>query len=248
MSRETENCLLLLVGLSMAIITMTGAFTRYVKPALLPYLAAAAVVIVALAVVAIVGDVQRGGPNPHASLSAQVGHQHDDHPHHSGFVWLLMVPVVVLAFVAPPALRPQPNTPTVTPVSVDVLKRAFPPLPPGPAPEVPISEVLVRATHDTAGTLDNRTITLVGFTLKTPDGVDLGRILINCCAADAQVARIRLEGPAAAVIAAFPEETWLTVEGRVVVEQRDTRRPRAIFQATSAAQTEPPKDTYSYRR
>ena len=46
MSRETENALLLLLGLSTAIITVTGVYTRYVKPSLLPWLAAVAVLLV----------------------------------------------------------------------------------------------------------------------------------------------------------------------------------------------------------
>ena len=40
MSRETENALLLLIGVSTALIVVTGSFTRYVKPTLLPYLIA----------------------------------------------------------------------------------------------------------------------------------------------------------------------------------------------------------------
>ncbi len=36
MSRETENTVLLLVGISMVIITASGVFTRYVKPGLWP--------------------------------------------------------------------------------------------------------------------------------------------------------------------------------------------------------------------
>ncbi len=62
MSRETENTVLLLVGISIAMITVTGAFTRYVKPGLLPWLAASAVLLIVLALAAIIGDVRRGGP------------------------------------------------------------------------------------------------------------------------------------------------------------------------------------------
>ena len=32
MSRETENAVLLLIGVSLALISVTGTFTRYVKP------------------------------------------------------------------------------------------------------------------------------------------------------------------------------------------------------------------------
>ena len=61
MSRETENTLLLLVGISITMITVTGAFTRYVKPGLLPWLAASAALLIVLALAAIIGDVRRGG-------------------------------------------------------------------------------------------------------------------------------------------------------------------------------------------
>ena len=60
MSRETENALLLLLGLATAIITITGVYTRYVKPSLLPWLAAVAVLLIVLALSAIVRDLRRG--------------------------------------------------------------------------------------------------------------------------------------------------------------------------------------------
>jgi hypothetical protein len=70
MSRETENALLLLIGLSTAIIVITGSYIRYVKPSLLPWLAGAALLLIALALVAIVRDVQRG------SAAHDDGHSH----------------------------------------------------------------------------------------------------------------------------------------------------------------------------
>ena len=60
MSRETENALLLLLGLATAIITVTGVFTRYVKPSLLPWLAAVAALLLVLAVSAIIRDLRPG--------------------------------------------------------------------------------------------------------------------------------------------------------------------------------------------
>ena len=46
MNREAENTLLLLVGVATAMITVTGAFTRYVKASMLPWLVISAVVTI----------------------------------------------------------------------------------------------------------------------------------------------------------------------------------------------------------
>ena len=74
----------------------------------------------------------------------------------------------------------------------------------------------MRAAADSTNSLDRRLITLAGFTVKYPEGTDLGRVVIVCCAADAQLARIHLSGAAAAEAAGYPEDTWLQVEGNVV--------------------------------
>lgn len=236
MSRETENLLLLWTGIATTFIIATGSFTRYVKPSLLPWLAVAAVVLIGLSVVSMVDDSRRGG---HSAVD------HNQHGHRSAVAWLLVVPVVVLAVAMPPALRAQSNTPTVTAVSSDVLKRAFPPLPPGPAPEVSVTDVVLRAAHDTAGTLDNRTITVKGFTLKTDTGVDLGRILIVCCAADGQLAHIHLDGPAASAAADYPEDTWLSVQGQVTRARDDDPKSIPTLHAVTATIIDPPKNPYA---
>jgi uncharacterized repeat protein (TIGR03943 family) len=212
--RETENTILLLVGLSIGLITLTGAFTRYVKPALLPWLAASAVFLVGLALVAIVGDIRRGGS----------AHDDDGHSHRTGVVWLLVLPIVLLIFVTPPPLRPQAAT-RVTNVSNDVLRRAFPPLPPGRAPEVSLPEVLMRAANDNSGSLTNRLITITGFVLNEPGGVDLARIVIICCAADAQLARIHLRDRDGGSTFRFADNTWLRVEGEVTPAVRQPNTP-----------------------
>src|ERR1700739_988212 len=107
MSRETENAILLLVGISVAMIAISGAFTRYVKPGLLPWLVASAVLLIALALMAIVGDIRRGGPGD--------SHHGQVHSHRAAVVWLLVLPIVLLCVVTPPALRPSAVAPTVTP-------------------------------------------------------------------------------------------------------------------------------------
>jgi len=239
MSRETQNTVLLLVGISIVMITASGAFTRYVKPGLLAWLAASAVLLIALALLAIIGDIRRGGPR---------ASDHDQaHTDKAGIVWLLVVPVLILIFVTPPALRPSAATPSVSSVSNDVLNQAFPPLPAGTAPDVSLPEVLMRAAHDTTGSLTNRSITVTGFVLNEAQGVDLGRIVIICCAADAQLARIHLRGPAAAHAAGLADNTWLRVEGQVTPAPR---QPNSLaiptLQATAVTRVDAPANPYAY--
>lgn len=237
MSRETENALLLLIGVSTAIIVATGSFTRYVKPTLLPYLIATAVLLIVLALAAIVRDIRHGPTDDH-------DHEHE-HAHSSGTAWLLLIPIALLAFVVPPAIRP--DAASVTPVSTDVLRRPFPPLPGGTTPELSLPDVLIRVAQDTAGTLDNRTIKVTGFTMRDGDHTYLARIVIICCAADAQLARIGLTGPAATDLAGYPENTWVTVEGSVPAGQNDSgRRTIPNMTVLTAARTDPPPHQYAY--
>jgi uncharacterized repeat protein (TIGR03943 family) len=235
MRRETENTILLLVGLSIGLITLTGAFTRYVKPTLLPWLAITAVVAMGLALAAIVGDIRRGGP----------GHDGDGHSHRTGVVWLLVVPIVVLIFVTPPPLRPQAATRSVTTVSNDVLRRAFPPLPPGRAPEVSLPDVVMRAANDSSGSLTNRLITVTGFVLNEPGGLDLARIVIICCAADAQLARIHLRDHDGAALR-FADNTWLRVEGEVTPAVRQPHTaPIPTLRAVTVTPVNAPENQYA---
>jgi putative membrane protein len=126
-------------------------------------------------------------------------------------------------------------------------RRPWPPLPAGQAPTVSIPDVLMRAATDSANSLDGRLITITGFTLKYPDSTDLGRVVIVCCAADAQLARIHLSGPAVAEVASYPEDTWLQVEGTVVP---GTSMAATNFVPTMAVshvrRIEKPANTYAY--
>jgi uncharacterized repeat protein (TIGR03943 family) len=235
MRRETENTVLFLVGLSIGLITLTGAFTRYVKSALLPWLAITAVLLMGLALVAIVGDIRRGG----------AGHDDDGHSHRTGIVWLLVVPVLLLIFVTPPPLRPQGAT-RVTTVSNDVLRRAFPPLPPGRAPEVSLPEVVMRAANDSSGSLTNRLVTVTGFALNEPGGVDLARIVIICCAADAQLARIHLRDHDGGATLRFADNTWLRVEGEVTPAVRQPHTaPIPTLRGVTATPVNAPANPYA---
>lgn len=206
MRRETQNVVLLIIGVSLAMVTGTGSYTRYVKAGMLPWLLGSAAFLVVLALICMVADVRS---------KADVGaanHHHDHHDESDRVVWLLVLPIIMLIFVVPPALSAQ----AAAPVSVATPARSpFPPLPPGDAPTLPLPQVLMRIATGSAGGLDGRAITVSGFTMKDHDHVDLAKIVIICCAADAQLARLHLSGPAERSAANLPENTWVTVRGTI---------------------------------
>lgn len=231
MRRETENVVLLIVGIAVAMVTVTGAYTRYVKPGMLPWLAASAVILIGLALVAITRDIRGGGE-----------HHHAGHTHRSGIVWLLVVPVILLIFVVPPALSAKATPPATITVSE---ARSFPPLPPGPAPTISLPEVLMRVAVGQVGGLDGRQITTTGFTMHEGDRVYLAKIVIFCCAADAQLARLQVTGPALPEVAGLPDNTWLRVEGTVPAGQQYSGTdsiPR--IELSSMVRIDAPANTY----
>ncbi len=238
MTRETENAVLLLVGICTAIITITGSYMRYVKPSLLPWLAVSAALLIALALVSITRDVRRGSAyDPHG----------DGHSHRSGVVWLLVVPIVLLGYIVPPAITPRAAAPSVAEVSTEVLRRPFPPLPDERAPILALPEILVRIARDSANTLDGRRVTVTGFTMKEDGRTDLARVVIICCAADATLARIRLSGPAAPQIASYPDNTWVSIEGEVPAGQRiSSVRDIPTIDVFSESRIDPPANPYAY--
>lgn len=236
MSRESENTVLLLIGLATGMITVSGAFTRYVKPSLMPWLYITAVVLVGLALVAMIDDVRRrADPGGHRA-----------HSHANFATWLLLIPVLVLIFITPPALPPQASVPSVRTVSTEALRRPFPPLPAGRAPEVPIPSVMLRAAQDSAGTLNGRLITVVGFTVHDGDAVGLGRLVVMCCAADAQLAQVHLSGAEAEAARRYPEHTWLRAEG-IVQPGPANGDSSAIptLEVAALAEIDPPEDVYA---
>ena len=95
MRRETQNVLMLLLGLGVGVMVVKGAYLHYVKPALFPWLVTSAVGLVALTLISIVRDVRRGG------AETEDAHHH----HRGGMVWFLLVPVVLVAFVIPPPIE-----------------------------------------------------------------------------------------------------------------------------------------------
>ena len=233
MSRGTQHVLLLVIGFSVAVMAVKGSYVNYVKPSLLPWLVVAAVVLVVLGASGVVHELR-------ADQADVAGHAH-----RSWLTWVLLLPVAMIAFVVPPPLDARgPNPP---PAISAPQPRPFPPLPPGPAPEVSLPDFVMRAAADSGHSLDGRPVTLTGFTVDSADGVDLGRVVIVCCAADAQLARVRLVGPGAAAASGHPEDTWLRVRG--TLEPGSSRADRNFVPTLvvdDVTTVEKPQNAYAY--
>ena len=220
MKRETQNVLLMLVGGAVVKIAFDGSFVRYVKPSMHPYLLVSGVFMIVLAVAAMVRDIQRGGPE-----------DHEEHGHSSRPYWMLLIPAALILFVAPPALGVSSVSERV--VTAGPLERS---------PEVPMLDVVQRAARDNTGSLKDREITVTGFVVENSDGsVDLARILIVCCAADARSIRIHLDTGSNA----WAEGDWLRVRGTVGQSSPETGNVPTMS-VTGVEQIPAPENTYAY--
>ncbi|WP_328451201.1 TIGR03943 family putative permease subunit [Amycolatopsis sp. NBC_00438] len=252
MKRETQNILLILLGGALVKIAVNGDYLRYVKPAQQPWIIAGGAVMVLLGVVAVVRDLLAARAKAPETAGHDDGHDHDHdhedgHAHSARPAWLLLVPVLAVFLVAPPALGADSviRTEARAPASAAAANAAaFPPLPAGNVVPLPVNEFVSRAGWDKAGTLDGRTVSLTGFVVHAEGRVLLARLVISCCAADAFPVTVHLTGTDAA---RYASDAWIQVTGQVVpgtATQANSYTPD--FTAASVATVPTPKDPYEY--
>lgn len=246
MRRDTQNVVLVLLGGALLKIAATDVYLRYVRPDHRWLLLAAGAIILTIAVVTIVRDLRAtragrpgGGDHDRADDRADGGdHHHCDHhdgDHHDGdhhgdqehgehghrdprSTWLLVLPVLTIFLVAPPALGADSVRVTGNSVGARPASLGFEPLPSGAAPDVALADFVARAVWDQTGELAERDVTLTGFVVRRDGSVHLARMMIACCAADARPMLVRLIGPDAH----FPADQWLRVRARLVAGTAST--------------------------
>jgi uncharacterized repeat protein (TIGR03943 family) len=244
--RETTNVLLVLVGGALLKITLDGTYLRYVKPSVKPWVLTAGVVMIALAVVAIVRDIIADHPGIATDNSAA---HDDDHGHQHGgrWVWLLMLPVLAIFLVAPPALGADSvlrSSGRTAPSVVQQGSAAFPPLPRGAVVPVSMSEFITRGVWDSTHSLDGRTVALTGFVVHQNGADYVARLVITCCAADATPMKVALTGQQARALA---NDQWVRAEGRLVPGSATTADEYTPTLTVSAlVTTAAPADPYEY--
>jgi uncharacterized repeat protein (TIGR03943 family) len=233
MRRETQNVILLLVGGGLLKLALSGAYLRYVKPAQFGWVLGAGVVMCVLAVVAIAADIRRGG-------QARGHDEHEGHSHSFRSSWLLVLPVLAIFLVAPPALgadsvqRTQART-----AATERNSTGFAELPAGNVVPMRISDFVTRAGWDANHTLRGRTVALTGFVVRRGPDVQLARMVITCCAADATPMTVRLSGTSG-----LRQDEWITVRGTLVEGAGERYLPEMAV--ADVEHTTQPREPYEY--
>jgi uncharacterized repeat protein (TIGR03943 family) len=199
-STQTQAFVLLLLGGALLRLATTDALLRYVRPVAAPWVLLAGAAMVALALWSLLPSSRRTD-----------GVEPDEHGHHgaSRAAWLLLAPVVAIIVVAPPALGAY--SARRLPVSaIEAPSRHVSPLTGSDPVRLSLLDYYSRAAFDGGRTLTGHRIALTGFMLRSePGGFQMARLVITCCAADAQPVVVSVRTPAVAP----HRETWVTVTG-----------------------------------
>ncbi|WP_306950229.1 TIGR03943 family protein [Streptomyces sp. B4I13] len=232
MNRQSQSAVLFLLGAALLHAGATDLYLRYVKAGLRPLLLAAGAVLIVTALATAWYERRRAGRR-HAE-----GHAHPE-PRVS---WLLILPLLALILVAPPALGSYSATRTGTALQEPL---AYPPL--STADPLPLSVVdyAGRAVYDHGRSLAGRTVRLTGFVALDHAGTPyLVRMALNCCAADAQPVKVGLTGHIPPVL---QPDTWLAVTGVYtprVVHDPVNGGPIPFLEVTDARPVPTPRDPY----
>jgi uncharacterized repeat protein (TIGR03943 family) len=221
-NRQAQGVVLLLLGGAVLKSSLTDVYLRYVKEGLRPFLIAAGALLVITAVMTLVDDLRR-----QSATRKQHDHEHqhdreqdsDDDGHGHGHShgqgpavgWLLVLPVIGLLLVAPPALGAFAAGQAGTAVPTKAASE-YPPLPAGDPAAISILEYVSRAVYDNGASMSGRDVKMTGFIIPGNAGeLMLARMIMSCCAADGRPIKLGLTGNAPHDLAA---DTWIEVTGR----------------------------------
>ncbi|WP_331272445.1 TIGR03943 family putative permease subunit [Motilibacter aurantiacus] len=259
MNREAQSIVVTLLGGALLRISLSDLFMRYVKEAMQPFLIASAIVLLVIGLYPVVSELlwprRAAAAQPDAGELSAAGagaetlvvtgsDGHDGHGHgheHGGprIAWLLLLPVLAIFLVAPPALGSYAASrgSVAVPESTDSNLGAL------PEGEVALSLVdyANRAVWDDGRTLQGRTVELTGFVTPATDGKSwfVTRMMMSCCAADASAVLVEVQG-----VPAPDKDTWVSVRGTYTTYPGAKEAGAAVIAASSVEQVRQPADPY----
>ena len=236
MNRQAQAVIMLLFGGAILKASVTDMYLRYVKEGLRPFLIGAGLVLVNAAIMTLWYD-----------LRARPEHNEEDgHAHHEPKVgWLLILPVLGLLLVSPPALGSYAAGQAGSVLSAQTSDSDYPALPAGDPVPVSLLDYASRAVFDSGKSLTGRTMRLTGFVTPGPDGQPmLARMVLSCCAADGRPIKVGLLGDTPNTV---PADTWIQADGVYssrTGEDAINRSAVPYFEVTSWREITPPKQQY----
>jgi uncharacterized repeat protein (TIGR03943 family) len=232
-NRAAQATVLFLLGGAVLYAGLTDLHLRYVKSGLRPLLLASGAVLVVAAIVTVWFEWRR----PRAAAA----HEHRE-PRIS---WLLVLPLLALIFVAPPppgsyaAMRT--GTALQAPWDLSVL-------PAGDPVQLGLVDYAGRAVYDHGRSIGDRRITTSGFISLDEGGRPyLVRMVLNCCAADAQPVKVGLTGRIPPIL---EPDTWYEVTGTYTDQQTTDPINNGAIPYIDVVQARPvpaPDDEYESR-
>ncbi|MBV1935971.1 TIGR03943 family protein [Streptomyces sp. BV286] len=180
----------------------------------------------------------------HAERNAEPHLTPDPHPHREPRIaWLLVLPLLALILVSPPALGSYSALRAGT--ALQEQPWGFADLPPGDTVRLSLVDYAGRAAYDHGRSLDDRRIKTAGFVAVGRDGTPyLVRMALSCCAADAVPVKIGLTGRTPPVL---QPDTWLEVTGTYTAKRTKDPVNNGIIpflDVTAAKPVAAPRDPY----
>jgi uncharacterized repeat protein (TIGR03943 family) len=209
-NRSAQGLVMVLLGGAALKAGVTDLHLRYVKEALQPFLIVASTLLVLAGAMTLWYEWRRPTDPPGQPEPGQQEHGHRE----SRVGWLLVLPVLGLLLVAPPALGSYSATTTGTTLTPEQAAE-LPPLPEYVDP-VPLTvlDYAARAIWGEEDSLAGRRLQLTGFLITDRHGQPyLARLTLSCCAADARPIKVGLAGEAPVGLA---DDAWVEVVGTFV--------------------------------
>ncbi len=227
MNRRAQGALLLVAGGAVLRAGLTDVYLRYVKAGLRPFLLVTGVVLI-VAAVATFWYEWRAKPR--------------EHHHEPRVAWLLLLPVLALIVVVPPALGSYAASRAGTALQPPP---GFPALPAGDPLRMTVLDYATRAVYDHGQSLAGRRVQLTGFVTVGDHGEPiLTRMVLSCCAADAQPVKVGLTGN---VPPDLRPDAWLDVVGTFTARQAKDAvngAPIPFIDVSAATGVPPPHERY----
>ena len=261
MNRQAQAVIMLLFGGAILKASLSDLYLRYVKEGLRPFLIGAGILLVAAAALTLWyelrGGSKAGNPSDGHSDDGNADKAHSDdghgvegddghgHAHEPRVGWLLVLPVLGLLLVAPPALGSDAAGQAGTVLAAQNSDSDYPALPAGDPVDLGLLDYASRAVFDSGKSLTGRNLRLTGFVTPGPDGQPmLARMVLSCCAADGRPIKVGLSGDAPAGV---PADTWVQVVGGWVARiEKDPVNQAEVpyFEVRSWQEVTAPKQQY----